>query len=87
MSLTISERRRLSNFCSLSAFALYYYNFLLTFPDEVRVVWRRRLSVPNVLYILIRYSTLVYVVIIVAYLAVDFGCNTFVGSFAAVRSR
>ena len=35
--------------------ALLFYDYLLTFGDEVNCVWRRRLSTATVIYLLMRY--------------------------------
>ncbi|KAH9916400.1 uncharacterized protein BXZ73DRAFT_81084 [Epithele typhae] len=41
--------------------ALLLYEHALTFADEYRVIWRRKLSIPTCLFILNRYGALVYI--------------------------
>ena len=36
-----------------------YYDYLLTFADEIRVVWRAPLSIAGALYVIIRYGAIV----------------------------
>ena len=35
------------------------YDFLLSFPREVESIWRRKFGVITILYLVIRYGTLV----------------------------
>ena len=39
--------------------ALFYYEYILTIPDEVRLFWQHPRSLATVLYLLIRYASLV----------------------------
>ncbi|KAI0331820.1 hypothetical protein GY45DRAFT_546379 [Cubamyces sp. BRFM 1775] len=39
--------------------ALFFYDFLLTIPDEVRLFWQSPRSLGSVLYLLIRYCALI----------------------------
>lgn len=38
--------------------ALLYYDFLLTLPDEIRLVWQAPIRLATVLYLLVRYISL-----------------------------
>jgi hypothetical protein len=40
------------------ALAILVYDYLLTFSDEVRYIWRRPISNIKVLYVIMRYSVL-----------------------------
>ncbi len=40
------------------AAALLYYDFLLTLPDEVRLVWQAPTRLATVLFLLMRYLSL-----------------------------
>ncbi|KAJ4470097.1 hypothetical protein J3R30DRAFT_3301569, partial [Lentinula aciculospora] len=44
--------------------ALLYYDWLLTFPEEVEYVWKARMSLATVLYIFCRYALLANVLYI-----------------------
>lgn len=46
--------RLLSYACTMSA-VLYIYDYLLTFKREVELIWKRRLTLPTLLYIFLRY--------------------------------
>lgn len=47
-----------NSYVSLVSTPLYLYDFLLTFSDEVRYIWRRRLTGATVLYLVNRYAAL-----------------------------
>ncbi|KAI0635516.1 hypothetical protein C8Q77DRAFT_572952 [Trametes polyzona] len=47
------------NYTLLASTCVFYYDFLLTFPTEVRVFWRSRWNLATVSYFLIRYGFLV----------------------------
>jgi len=38
--------------------ALIYFDYCITFPDEVRLIWRRKFRYITALYILCRYAML-----------------------------
>ncbi|KAF9061102.1 hypothetical protein BDP27DRAFT_1338656 [Rhodocollybia butyracea] len=59
----------LTNYAVLSAVAFWFYDFFLTFPTEVRSIWSNRLNGGSVLFILNRYSSLLYVVMQLALLS------------------
>ncbi|OSX61290.1 hypothetical protein POSPLADRAFT_1182434 [Postia placenta MAD-698-R-SB12] len=50
----------LSNFCSVAATTLIFYDYFLTFSREVRCIWGRKFSGATVIFMLNRYLTLVY---------------------------
>ncbi|RXW17158.1 hypothetical protein EST38_g8692 [Candolleomyces aberdarensis] len=50
---------RYVNYLAVSSFALVIVDFLHTFPDEVRLMWKAPMSLPNVLFFAIRYYSLV----------------------------
>ncbi|KAF9064219.1 hypothetical protein BDP27DRAFT_1426068 [Rhodocollybia butyracea] len=51
---------QLSNYATLAAFVLYFYDFFLTFPTEVQSIWSSsRLTGSSILFILIRYGFLI----------------------------
>lgn len=43
-----------SFYCQLTA--IFFYDYLLTFADEVHLLWRRRFSLVTVLFLLCRYT-------------------------------
>ncbi|KAJ8579454.1 hypothetical protein M405DRAFT_706794, partial [Rhizopogon salebrosus TDB-379] len=46
-------------FCmQYSSLALLYYDYVLTFPAEVKHIWSRRITVSTLLYICCRYALL-----------------------------
>jgi len=50
----------LANFCGVAATTLLFYDYVLTFAREVRCIWHRRFSGATILFLLNRYLTLVY---------------------------
>ena len=42
-----------------SPLALLWYDFLLTFPAEVRCIWKRKPTVASVAYLCIRYTLVI----------------------------
>ncbi len=38
--------------------ALLYYDFVITFPDEVKCIWQRKFSGATILFCINRYGTL-----------------------------
>jgi len=42
---------------TIASISFLYYDHLITFPQEVRKIWKRRLSFLNVLFIINRYTT------------------------------
>ena len=45
--------------------ALAFYEYTITFQSEVRLVWKRRMTGASVIFLLMRYATLVWVVLVV----------------------
>ncbi|KAI0661817.1 hypothetical protein C8Q70DRAFT_679870 [Cubamyces menziesii] len=43
----------------IASATLFYYEYILTIPDEVRLFWQHPRSLATVLYLLIRYASLV----------------------------
>ncbi|KAF8498013.1 hypothetical protein JB92DRAFT_2985625 [Gautieria morchelliformis] len=56
--LLIVSDARVSEYAILSSTALLYYDYVLTFSEEVDLVWRRRLNWGKVLFLLMRYFPL-----------------------------
>ncbi|TFK89329.1 hypothetical protein K466DRAFT_597866 [Polyporus arcularius HHB13444] len=55
-----------SNICTAAAAAWLSYDILLTFRQEVSLVWSARWTTPKLLYFLVRYYTLVSLLLTVA---------------------
>ncbi|KAF9056901.1 hypothetical protein BDP27DRAFT_1372988 [Rhodocollybia butyracea] len=55
--------RLLDNYVALSALVIWFQDFLLTLPTEVRSIWSNQLTGCSVLFILSRYSFLLFAVI------------------------
>jgi len=55
----------LSNFCSVAATTLLFYDYMLTFSRELRCIWGRKFSGATLLFFLNRYLTLIYRVLMV----------------------
>lgn len=49
-----------------SSIALIYYDYLLTFPLEVKYIWRKRFRISTLLYIFCRYALVANVVYLLA---------------------
>ncbi|KAH8829925.1 hypothetical protein DL96DRAFT_1590958 [Flagelloscypha sp. PMI_526] len=58
-----------------SSLALLYYDYMLTFSNEVEYIWKSRVRWSNVLYILCRYAMLGNVLFLLAILGVVDNCN------------
>ena len=43
--------------------AVFYYDYLLTLADEIRLVWQRPFRMASFLYIIIRYGTILTTVL------------------------
>jgi len=41
----------------VASISFLYYDHIITFPEEVRKIWKRRLSILNILFIINRYTT------------------------------
>jgi len=52
--------------CAIATMTLFHYDFILTIPAEVRCIWRRKFSAVSVLFLLNRYLTSVYSILIAA---------------------
>ncbi|PCH34968.1 hypothetical protein WOLCODRAFT_155612 [Wolfiporia cocos MD-104 SS10] len=55
----------LANFCSVAATTLLVYDYSLTFSREIRCIWGRKFSGATVLYLLNRYLTLIYRILMI----------------------
>ncbi|KAI0078410.1 hypothetical protein K474DRAFT_1674117 [Panus rudis PR-1116 ss-1] len=51
-----------------SAMTITVYDLLLTFPQEMTCIWKRKFSAVTVLYAIIRYATVLYMIFDVSYL-------------------
>ncbi|KAF9069484.1 hypothetical protein BDP27DRAFT_1420939 [Rhodocollybia butyracea] len=52
-----------SNYVAVSAYVLWFYDFFLTLPAESRSIWSSRLTGTSILFILSRYSFLLFAAI------------------------
>ncbi|KAH9847239.1 hypothetical protein C2E23DRAFT_742259, partial [Lenzites betulinus] len=52
------------NYTLLASICLFYYDYIITIPSEVRIVWTRRLTLANTFYILTRYGSLINITLI-----------------------
>ncbi|KAE9391803.1 hypothetical protein BT96DRAFT_945092 [Gymnopus androsaceus JB14] len=50
----------LNNYTALSAFVLWFQDFFLTFPTEVRTIWSRKMTGSSILFLLSRYSFMLF---------------------------
>ncbi|KAJ2922775.1 hypothetical protein H1R20_g14330, partial [Candolleomyces eurysporus] len=48
------------NYLAVSSFTVVIADFLHTFPDEVRLMWKAPMSLPKVLFFGIRYYILIH---------------------------
>ncbi|KAI0768254.1 hypothetical protein BD413DRAFT_564638 [Trametes elegans] len=55
-----------ANLCTAAAAAWLSYDVLLTFSQEVALIWRARWSAPKALFLLVRYYTLVSLLLTLA---------------------
>ena len=44
---------------NLFCIVLLFYDYILTFPLEVRYIWHKRINVTKILFVLNRYSSLI----------------------------
>lgn len=61
--LMLSDHRLLNNYTALSAVALWFQDFFLTFPTEVRTIWSRKMTGSSILFLLSRYSFMLFAAI------------------------
>ncbi|KAJ7838823.1 hypothetical protein B0H13DRAFT_2367223 [Mycena leptocephala] len=59
---------RTTNYLAAAGITVLLFEHISTFPEEVRFVWKNRLSLWSVLYVWIRYYTLVMVLIDVSFM-------------------
>ncbi|KAH7922345.1 hypothetical protein BV22DRAFT_1131506 [Leucogyrophana mollusca] len=58
--ITLEEHSQIVKYCRLAPAALWFFDYCLTFDDELRVMWlRRRWGFAHALFILTRYLPLV----------------------------
>ncbi|KAI0645060.1 hypothetical protein C8Q79DRAFT_969414 [Trametes meyenii] len=57
-SMSYLEWEIVDSRCMIAASALSFFDFALTLPEEVQLVWKRPLSKSKVLWIVLRYSNL-----------------------------
>ncbi|KAF9064634.1 hypothetical protein BDP27DRAFT_1367049 [Rhodocollybia butyracea] len=57
---------QLDNYTTLSSSVLFFYDFFLTLPSELRLIWSRRLTGSSVIFILSRYSLLLHQILFLA---------------------
>ncbi|KAH9917287.1 hypothetical protein B0H21DRAFT_769902 [Amylocystis lapponica] len=55
------------NMTTLSALVFYLYDVILTFLDEIQLIWRRKFSIATVVFLLNHYATLAYLITIVLF--------------------
>ncbi|EJD03512.1 uncharacterized protein FOMMEDRAFT_27477 [Fomitiporia mediterranea MF3/22] len=53
------EGYRLTNYFDVTSFAIYAYDYMLTFEDERSIMWPKRWSLMKVLFFMVRYLPLV----------------------------
>ncbi|KAI0739118.1 hypothetical protein C8Q80DRAFT_1275287 [Daedaleopsis nitida] len=63
---TTAEQHFLQFAIQWSSIALLYYDYALTFPSEMRYIWREKLKVSTGLYVLFRYALLANVLYLLA---------------------
>ncbi|KAI0769483.1 hypothetical protein BC629DRAFT_784596 [Irpex lacteus] len=52
--------RQAGLYVGVAFFALYFFDSIATFPQEVKVIWRRKWTVTTWLYAFTRYTTLIF---------------------------
>ncbi|KAJ3480319.1 hypothetical protein NLI96_g8436 [Meripilus lineatus] len=63
-SKVLLDGARLANDFYASVIGLAIYDYLLTFSQEVKCVWKRKLDLPSILTILVRYTTVAQVMVL-----------------------
>ena len=53
--ITLFQSTQTANYFNLAAAVLAVYDIMLTFPSEYAYIWRKRWSLPNILYVLCRH--------------------------------
>ncbi|EIM92765.1 uncharacterized protein STEHIDRAFT_152077 [Stereum hirsutum FP-91666 SS1] len=81
----------LGNYITLSSISLYVYDVLSTLPTEVVTVWTKPLSVASAMYIMNKYSFLLYVIgnylmLFTSNIASPAGCNAMGYIFSVLSS-
>ncbi|KIJ37644.1 hypothetical protein M422DRAFT_259734 [Sphaerobolus stellatus SS14] len=49
------------NYADMAALALIVYDILLTFDDEVTLIWRKKFGLGSILYLLARYCLIAFI--------------------------
>jgi len=52
------KNENVADICTVVSAMLAYYDFFITFADEVKCIWKRKFSFPTFLFMMNRYSTL-----------------------------
>ncbi|KZT00553.1 uncharacterized protein LAESUDRAFT_718093 [Laetiporus sulphureus 93-53] len=61
ISTTVLSQLSISSFATSSA--LFFYDIIITFDQEIRVVWTRKITAASVIYILSRYLMFLYLIL------------------------
>jgi len=89
--MVLSPRERLAQMCiQYASIALIYYDYLLTFPAEVRYIWGQRFRLSTLLYIFCRYAlvaNIVYLMSITGHLSTDCDVGYIVSSSLSILAR
>ncbi|KAK7684425.1 hypothetical protein QCA50_012372 [Cerrena zonata] len=62
-AISVISENKITNYIFASTLALVVYDTLLCLPQEFRCVWKRRLGIVTILYLLIRYGIILNMVL------------------------
>ncbi|KAJ3483236.1 hypothetical protein NLI96_g6461 [Meripilus lineatus] len=76
---SVDFERQGIRYCRVSVLALFAYEMLITLDEEVETIWKRRINLPSILYLVMRFGTLGYLIINALQTTTFFGLQTNVG--------
>ncbi|KAI0919471.1 hypothetical protein AcV5_001525 [Taiwanofungus camphoratus] len=66
--VAIFSQAIVQHYCAVAVTALVFYDYITTIVAEIELVWCRKFTAPSILYIMIRYLTMLYVVVQVCFM-------------------
>ncbi|KAH9840607.1 uncharacterized protein C8Q71DRAFT_904709 [Rhodofomes roseus] len=58
--ITLLQSNFITNYCELATCMLIFFEHIVTLPDEIRFIWRRKLTMSSLIFLLNRYILFLY---------------------------
>ncbi|KAJ3481334.1 hypothetical protein NLI96_g7728 [Meripilus lineatus] len=68
-----------NTYCRVSVLVLFAYEMLITLDEEIETIWKRRITLPSILYLVMRVGTLGYLILNATQAIKFFGLQSLVG--------